>query len=230
MLKNTHINLQVVDKVAGLLGQLNDEVVYVGGAVASLYITEKAADLPRPTKDVDVSIQLGSISEWEQLRERLAQLRIFPDQTSKVMYRYKYEDIIIDFIPTEATAIGPTNRWLKPGFEHAFKVELGENHINILPLPFYLATKWEAYKGRGGEDPRTSHDFEDIIYILDNNQDVFEKVTEAPEDVKKFLASMAKEILKHNSFPEIVESHMEYSEIPDRFPMLKEKLEAISNL
>ncbi|MCF8307959.1 MAG: hypothetical protein K9I68_03025 [Bacteroidales bacterium] len=79
------------------------------------------------------------------------------------MYRYRYDDILIDFIPFEDTPLGPTNRWLKPGFKKAYSVTLGKAVIKILPVSYFLATKWEAYKSRGDE-PRMSYDFEDIIY------------------------------------------------------------------
>ena len=40
MLKNQTINLKVVEKIALILGELNDEMIYVGGAVVSLYVTD----------------------------------------------------------------------------------------------------------------------------------------------------------------------------------------------
>ena len=55
MLKNKTINLHVVEKVAVALGEINDDVIYVGGAVVSLYVTDDGADHPRPTKDIDIS-------------------------------------------------------------------------------------------------------------------------------------------------------------------------------
>ena len=36
------------------LGELNNKVVYVGGAVVSLYVNDPAAEEPRPTKDIDL--------------------------------------------------------------------------------------------------------------------------------------------------------------------------------
>lgn len=41
MLKNTQINRLATTKVATALGELNEQVVYVGGAVVSLYINYK---------------------------------------------------------------------------------------------------------------------------------------------------------------------------------------------
>lgn len=70
-MKNTTINLGVIRKVANALGELNEKVVYVGGAVVSLYINDPAADDVRPTKDIDISLEILTLSELEQLREEL---------------------------------------------------------------------------------------------------------------------------------------------------------------
>jgi hypothetical protein len=40
--------------------------------------------------------------------------------------------------------------------------------VFVFPPEYYLAAKFVAHKGRGGNDLRQSHDFEDIIYLLDN--------------------------------------------------------------
>ena len=49
-MKNTKINLKVISKVAKALGELNDRVVYVGGAIVSLYINDPAAEDIRSSK------------------------------------------------------------------------------------------------------------------------------------------------------------------------------------
>lgn len=110
MLKNQTINTKVVEKVAISLEELNNEVIYVGGAIVSLYVTDEAAEQPRPTKDIDISVQISSLSQMERLREKLASKNIYPAPFEKVMYRYYYENILIDFIPFKETPLGPTNR------------------------------------------------------------------------------------------------------------------------
>ena len=60
-MKNTTINLGVVKKIARALGEINDRVAYVGGAVVSLYINDPAADDIRPTKDIDISLEILSL-------------------------------------------------------------------------------------------------------------------------------------------------------------------------
>ena len=50
------INIGVIKQVARALGDLNNRVVYVGGAVVSLYIDDPAAADVRPTDDIDISL------------------------------------------------------------------------------------------------------------------------------------------------------------------------------
>jgi len=226
MLKNQTVNLKVVEKVALALEELNSEVIYVGGAMVSLYVTDEGADLPRPTKDIDISVQISTYAEMDELREKLATKKIYPATTENVIYRYTYEDILIDFIPFEATELGPTNSWLKPGFEKAYSIEIGEATINILPVSLFLATKWEAYTNRGN-DPRMSHDFEDIIYVIDNNMELVEDVKNAEEDVQLFLKEMSEEILSHASRNEIIECHINPHTAAERRELIIEKLASI---
>jgi predicted nucleotidyltransferase len=220
------INLKIIEKVASALGGLNDGMLYVGGAVVSLYATDEGAEQPRPTRDIDISVQIGTYSQMDQLRVKLAAKNIYPASTETVMYRYSYEDILIDFIPYEQTPLGPTNSWLKPGFKKAHPIEIGDNEINILPVSLFLATKWEAFKNRGS-DPRMSHDFEDIIYVINNNLYLINDVIRANENVQEFLKEMGEEILSHSSRNEIIECHMDPFTMEERREIVISKLKKI---
>ncbi len=229
MLKNQAHNLRIVERVAFALGELNDEVIYVGGAIISLYVTEEGAEQPRPTKDIDVSVKVSSYAQMDQLREQLASKKIYPAAAEKIMYRFTHEGILIDFIPYESTPLGPTNKWLKPGFEKAYYESVGATKIRILPVSLFLATKWEAFNSRGS-DPRMSHDFEDIIYIIDNNLNVYEDITKAEKDVQFFLKEMSTKILSHPSRNEIIDCHLNPYIAKERRELIIEKLKQIEDL
>jgi hypothetical protein len=62
-MKNATINRGVIKKIAFALGELNEQVIYVGGATVGLYIHDPAADDVRPTKDVDISLSIATIGE-----------------------------------------------------------------------------------------------------------------------------------------------------------------------
>lgn len=75
-----------------------------------------------------------------------------------------------------------------------------------------------------------SHDFEDIIYIVDNNLNVVNDVINAGEGVRKFLKEMSTEILSHSSRNEIIECHINPFTMVERRKLIIEKLEKIKNL
>lgn len=70
-MKNTLINREATLRVANALGELNEEVVFVGGAVVSFYIDDPAADDVRPTKDIDIVLEIASLIELEEVRTKL---------------------------------------------------------------------------------------------------------------------------------------------------------------
>ena len=54
-------NIEMLARAAEALGELKDEVVFVGGAVVELFITDPAAPRPRFTQDVDVVVEVATL-------------------------------------------------------------------------------------------------------------------------------------------------------------------------
>lgn len=148
---NKIINIDTVIQVAEGLCELRERMVFIGGAVISLYTDDPAADEIRPTQDIDMTINLGdNYSEFVEMQKRLAELHFYPDPEGQSICSYKYKQIAIDIMPSEDTAIGMSNTWYKPGFAHLQQLTLrNELKINLLPAPYFLATKFEAFKDRG---------------------------------------------------------------------------------
>lgn len=64
-------NVELLVRAARAFGDLRDEVVFVGGAVIDLFITDPAAPHPRFTEDVDVVVEVTTHGEWARIGERL---------------------------------------------------------------------------------------------------------------------------------------------------------------
>src|SRR5690554_7846519 len=157
-MENKVINLNVVAEVAKGLQELNEKVVFVGGAVVSLYTDDPAADEIRPTADVDFTVNITnitSLTNWEEFNHRLNSLGFSPDPFGHAICSYKYKDIPVDIMAPEDGPLGPANRWYKKGFENLWTAKAKEQDIKILSAPCYLATKFEAFNDRGS-DYRTS--------------------------------------------------------------------------
>ncbi|MBC7776262.1 MAG: nucleotidyl transferase AbiEii/AbiGii toxin family protein [Phycisphaerae bacterium] len=195
MLKNTQINRLATRKIAQALGELNEQVVYVGGAVVSLYIDDPSADDVRPTKDVDISLEIASIGALEALRVSLIRKGFYQSVEDNVLCRFRYEDIKVDEMSTEPVGWAPANRWFAHGFQHRLPRQLDEMTIHILPLPYFLASKLEAFYDRGKTDPRTSHDFEDIVYLLNYTSDFKSQIQASKDELKQYLIERFTDIL-----------------------------------
>ena len=165
-------NIDKVGIVARALGDLKEQIVFVGGAVAELYADNPAISDIRPTKDVDcvVDMQISTYLDYSNLEEKLRK-RGFVNDTSEgaPICRKIHKGIIVDFMPVNDDILGFSNRWYKDGIINKTSVILPDGTpVFILPVEYYIATKLEALYSRGGADIRGSHDWEDIVYVLDN--------------------------------------------------------------
>jgi hypothetical protein len=194
-------NIQMLQTVANGLGELKDEMVFVGGAVAELYADNPAASEIRPTIDVDCGME-------ENLRTKG-----FKNDTSEgaPICRWIYKDIKVDVMPTDSNILGFSNRWYEEGIEIKIQKTLPDGtEVSVFPPEYYLAAKFEAHKGRGGNDLRQSHDFEDIIYILDNCSDILDNIRGSNPSVKMYLKEECHNLLKNPNITEGIESALPY--------------------
>ena len=221
-------NLEAIETVARALGDISDAAAYVGGAVVSLYADDPAAEDVRPTNDVDIVVQIARINELDRLEEDLVERGFTRDPFENVMCRFRLGDILVDVMSTSEVGWAPSNRWFKSGMKHLRKIDVGGIEINILDTPHFLAAKFEAFSGRGQNDPRTSQDFEDIVYILDNNINLVEEVLKSPTQVRKYLTKWFRTITESPSMQEALEAHLPYETRVGRIAFINGKLRQIT--
>lgn len=222
MVTNTAINREAIRKIAFALGDMNEQVVFVGGATIGLYINDPAADDVRPTKDVDISFAIASLSDLESIRVELTRKGFRQSPEDDVICRFRYEDIKVDVMSTKAVGWAPANPWFLPGFIQRETLYINDQKIQILPLPHFIASKFSAYNDRGAQDPRTSHDFEDIVFVLDNRTDIVEQLAELPDDVSPFLEEQLKRILKDKMLHETILGNLVYETREERYQRIIE--------
>lgn len=135
----------------------------------------------------------------------------------------------MDIMPDKENILGFTNKWYQPGFQHREEVLLDNNmSVYILPTLYYIATKIEAIRGRGGEDLRFSHDFEDLIYVLNNKQNIT-SLYDAENDstLTTYLSLWSKEMLLRPNYREEIECMLPYGDY-DRVDYIIEILKYFS--
>jgi len=160
-------NITMLQTVANGLGDLKDEMVFVGGSVAELYVSNAAASDIRPTLDVDCVVELSSKTAHAKLEEEL-RAKKFANDTSQgaPICRWIYKDILVDVMPTDSNVLGFTNIWYEEGVDTKIVKTLPDGtEVFVFPPEYYVAAKFEAHKGRGGNDLRQSHDCPEFPFI-----------------------------------------------------------------
>jgi predicted nucleotidyltransferase len=227
-LENRIINIAVVAEVAEALKDVKDQMVFVGGAVVSLYTDDPAADEIRPTQDIDMALIIVNLSHWEKVQEQLAALGFHPDPFGHAICSYKYKDIPVDIISTGEGPIGSTNRWFKIGFDNLWMAKAKEQELKILSAPCFLATKFEAFNDRGS-DYRSSHDMEDIIYVLDNRMGIVEEIEKDDPRIANFIKEQLQKIISKGMMQEVLIAHIHPLMLAERLPIVEEKIKQILN-
>ncbi|KAB7727345.1 hypothetical protein F5984_22230 [Rudanella paleaurantiibacter] len=196
--------------VANLLAHLKQDIVFVGGATVSLYVDSNTSSDIRPTDDVDVVVELATYGLYSELDSQLRSIGFQNDVMSGIICRYVVQGITVDIMPTDPSILGFSNRWYADGFRTAMSCKLDEQtSIKIFTLPYFVASKWEACKGRGGEDLRWSTDFEDIIFVLDQVSDVENKLINSTAPVRTYLRDEFNQLLNRPDLDECIYVHLE---------------------
>lgn len=225
-------NITMLQTVSSGLGELKNEMVFVGGSVAELYVDNPAASDIRPTLDVDCVIELSSRIAHARLEEAL-RVKKFANDTSQgaPICRWIYQDIKVDVMPTDPNVLGFTNMWYEDGVTNRITKTLPDGQeIFVFPVEYYVAAKFEAHKGRGGNDLRQSHDFEDIIYIFDNCPDILENIQNANEDVKDYLKQECQNLLDNDNLIEGVETALPYGSDEESTDIILKLIENIAEV
>jgi predicted nucleotidyltransferase len=233
MIKNKDINIRMIIHVAKRLGNLRDKVVFVGGCATGLFITDPAMPEVRATQDVDVIVEITSRMEYYRLEEELRSRGFKQDMSENApACRWLVDVIKVDIMPTQEDILGFSNRWYLPAIKNADHIELeNELTIKLVSPPYFLATKIDAFKGRGGGDYMASHDMEDIITILDGRPEIVSEIRSSSDDLKVFLSQTFRTLLANDEFLESIPGHL----APDRasqarLPLLIKRLQEIAEM
>jgi predicted nucleotidyltransferase len=214
MINKRDVNLRMIRHVAQRLGDLCDRVVFVGGCATDLFLTDPAMPDVRATQDVDVIVEITSRREYYRLEKELRGKGFKQDmQEGAPVCRWLIDQIKVDVMPTQSDILGFTNRWYLPAIKNSISVELeGAITIRLVAPPYFLATKIEAFRGRGGSDFMASHDLEDIITVLDGRQEIVSEIGASEDDLKRFLSDSFREFLSKDEFLDAIPGHLP----PDR--------------
>ncbi|HAU0771298.1 TPA: hypothetical protein JBH48_04125 [Legionella pneumophila] len=199
----------MLEIVARKLGNLNDEIVYLGGCTTALFITDPLSLDVRSTLDVDCIIDVISLVQYQKFEKQLKEKGFYRSMNDDVICRWHFDDIILDVMPTDEKILGWGNYWYKEAMNHAISHQITEDLcIKSVTAPYFLATKIEAFKSRGNNDFLGSHDFEDIITVIAGCVEIGKEVQASNDNLKKHLQSVFCELLENDQFIQSLPGHV----------------------
>lgn len=225
-------NLRMLEFVATKLGEIRDDVVFLGGCTTGLFITDPEFPDVRYTLDVDCIVDVISLNQYHQLENKLTKHGFKKSLTEDVICRWFYDDVILDVMPTDESILGFGNRWYKKAIAASIIHHLTDKiAIKIVTAPYFLATKLEAFMTRGKSDYYVSHDFEDIVSILDGRVEIVEEIHKADIELRDHLINSFTEINSSPAFKGAIPGHfVQYGSYADgRINMVEQKIKDIIN-
>ena len=179
----------MLELMAERLGPLVGQLVFVGGCTTGLFITDPLQAPMRVTRDVDVITEVVSRADYHAQEDALRALGFSPDMRPEApICRWRHGDLLLDLMPVDAAILGFTNRWYADALSCAGTTQLPSGRIiRMLTPPHFLATKLEAFHGRGKGDYWLSHDMEDIVCVIDGRAEIIGEVAAAPDSLRRYL-------------------------------------------
>ena len=226
-------NRAILLLVAKALGDLREQVVFVGGCAAGLLVTIARAQVIRPTDDVDIVANVVSQQGYHALEEQL-RAKGFKQKmdVAAPICRWSYEDVAVDVMPTDEKILGFANRWYPLAIETAENFVLDdETSIRLISAPVFIATKFEAFADRGKGDMLLSHDMEDIITVIDGRPSIIVELKLASRVLQEYIAEKFSDLLANDEFLSVIPAYLPGDAASQaRLPLLEAKLRELARL
>ncbi|MFE8646964.1 hypothetical protein ACFX58_17950 [Sphingomonas sp. NCPPB 2930] len=219
-------NLPQLRLIAEALGDLREHLVFVGGAVAGLLVTDPLADPVRATRDVDAVVNADR-AMFHRMEKAVAQRGFARDVTSAVICRWVHKDsgMQFDLMPMQPEVLGFSNRWYPYAVATAEPADVGAGiTLRLVSAVAFVATKLEAFAGRGGGDYLGSHDIEDILNIVDGREELADELAAAPVDVRQSVGDAFDRLLTDRNFANVLPGMLAE---PDRAEQVLQRLSAM---
>ena len=133
-------------------------------------------------------------------------------------------------MPLDEKILGFSNRWYAATMETALSLRLEPGlEIRLVTAPYFIATKLEAFKGRGNGDYSGSHDLEDLISVIDGRPTLANEIRKESIELRTYIAKEVKNLLQAPRFIDALPGHL----LPDaasqaRMGVLVRRLEQLT--
>ncbi|WP_411959257.1 hypothetical protein ACK56M_03990 [Pseudomonas sp. s4] len=221
-------------EVAKALGpELRQQMTFVGGCTTGLLLTDAfTREQVRSTDDVDLIVHVMGPIGFARLQETLSArgFRVSPqeDVDDFPICAMKLGDLRVDFMPDD-DSLGFSNRWYKDAMASSTAYDLEEEvTINLVSPVYFMATKLEAWTGRGQGDALSSRDIEDILNLIDGRPELADEIESASIEVRDYISQEIGQLLTDRNFEYAVNAQARGD--ADREGLLFERLEALAGV
>lgn len=226
-------NLIILLPIAHALGELCDSLIFVGGCATGLLVTAQRAQAIRPTTDVDVVVHAVTITDYHAMERAIEACGFRHDQSDDApICRWVMDGILLDLLPSEPGILGFHNRWYPLVVQTAAQVKLPNGQvIRLITAPLFLATKFEAFRGRGRNDFLASHDLEDLITVIDGRPELIDEIKTVGVELRRYIADAMNSLLGESDFMDALPGQLPGDAASQaRLPELIRRMRSIAQL
>ena len=103
--------------------------------------------------------------------------------------------------------------------------------IRVIPAEYFIATKLEAFSGRGNDDYLASHGLEDIVAVIDGRPDIVGELREADEALRNYVRDCIRQLLADADFVDALSGFLPGDGASQqRLPLLKDRLKSLAGM
>jgi hypothetical protein len=213
-----------LEMAAEALGETLPQLIFVGGSVMHLLVTDTASRQPRPTVDLDCIVEVTTRAAFYKIENNLRKAGFRNDESNPpVICRWKLNDLILDVMPSDPAVLGFSNRWYSEAIQMADSQILPSGRmVKIISPVHFFATKTEAFRNRGYPDFRGSHDFEDILFLINGREEIVQEINRAGEYLRNAMKAFWMPHIETPDFAAAVNERLDaYEEIERSHIVLK---------
>ena len=112
-------------------------------------------------------------------------------------------------MPLDESILGFSNRWYRAAAGAAIVHRLTDDlEVRVVTASYFLATKLEAFKGRGRGDFFASHDLEDLVFVVDARPTIVEEVRAEGHSLREYLQVEIARLLAMRGFIDALPAYL----------------------
>ncbi len=182
-------------------------------------------------RDVDVIVEVATLADYHRLEKDLLEAGFRHDRSPDApVCRWTIGSALVDVMPSDERVLGFGNRWYSEAIRTAepFTLPTGGT-IRLITAPLFLATKLEAFSGRGAGDFHASHDLEDIVALIDGRSELGAEIECSTGALHDFLTAQIAALLDVPAFLSALPGHLPGDESSQaRVPLIVDQMRRIA--